>query len=378
MKKVCVKQGIKRDEKIRVLYINGGIMDLGGISSYMMNYFRHIDRNLVEIDFVVHGYEKGVHDNELCAAGATIYHIPVKSQDYKGNCKALMEIFTEGNYQIVHSHLDAGSYHILKIAKKCGVKIRVAHSHNTDFLTNSCLGRIINKWFKKQLPTVANYKFACSSLAKEWLFGTTSDCEIVKNAIDLRKYQFSEQDRKSFRKELGIEEDDIVLGHIGRFDYQKNHLFLLKVFSELVKKSAKYKLLLIGDGFLRKQIEEMISMYQLESRVILAGYVKDAEKYYNAFDMFLLPSLFEGLGIVAIEAQANGLPCVLADTVPEEAKVGANVFKSPLIESEWVQAIQQCPIRRSDNIEALITAGYDIGIEAKKLEKRYQTMCERK
>ena len=372
MKKTC------NNKPVRVLYVNGGIMDLGGISSYMMNYFRNIDRRLVEIDFVVHGYEKGIYDDELCATGATIYHVPVKSKDYKGNCQALAKIFEEGNYQIVHSHLDAGSYHILKIAKKCGIKIRIAHSHNTDFLTNSYVGRIINQWFKKKLPLVANYRFACSSLAKEWLFGTTLDCEIVKNAIDLNKYQFSEQERKYFRTELGIEEDDIVLGHIGRFDYQKNHLFLLEIFSELVKKNERYKLLLIGDGFLREQIEDMISAYQLESSVILAGYVQNAEKYYNVFDMFLLPSLFEGLGIVAIEAQANGLPCILADTVPEEAEVGANVFKIPLIESEWVQAIQQCPIERTDNVEDLINAGYDIKIEAKKLEKRYQDMDERK
>ncbi len=371
-------ENICENKIVRVLYVNGGIMDLGGISSYMMNYFRNIDRNLVKIDFVVHGQEKGVHDDELLANGATIYRVPIKSEDYFANCKALTRIFTTGDYQIVHSHLDAGSYHILRLAKKCGVKIRIAHSHNTDFLTNSYLGRIVNKWYKKQLPKVANYKFACSSLAKEWLFGADSDCGIVKNAIDLKKYQFSDQDRKRFRTELNIQQDNIVLGHIGRFDYQKNHIFCLKVFSELVKKNAKYKLVLIGDGELRKQIEDTIAMYHLESNVILTGYVENAEKYYNAFDIFLLPSLFEGLGIVAIEAQANGLPCVLADTVPKEAEVGENVSKVPLEDSEWIQAIRQCKLGRVNNTEALVNAGYAIEKEAKKLEKRYQTMIERK
>jgi len=366
-------------DKIKILYINGNIMKRGGIESYMMNYYRHLDHNKIQIDFVVLGFEKGVYDDEIQALGGKIYHIPKKSKNYLGYIKELREIFSTGKYKIVHSHLDAMSMTVLKQAKKCNVPIRIAHSHNTQHLTNNFIKVQINEYARKRIRNYATHLFACSEAAGRWLFGNEAvdkgKVNIIKNAIDINKFIFNEEKRKEFRKELNINESEFVIGHVGRFDYQKNHEFLLDVFANVLKTIPNAKLVLVGDGDLRKEIENKISFLNIKDNVIILGVREDVNNLYNLFDLFVLPSHFEGLGIVAIEAQANGVQCIVSDVVPEEAKVTDKIKFLSLNNTDlWTKTIvdfSNMKISRKIDKKHIADLGYDINVEAKKLQEMY-------
>jgi glycosyltransferase involved in cell wall biosynthesis len=366
-------------EPIRVLYINGGIMDRGGISAYMMNYYRHIDRTKVQIDFVVHGFERGVFDDEIRALGGLIYNVPIKSKDYFGNIKALRKIFKSDKYKIVHSHMDAMGMVVLKEAKHCGIPVRIAHSHNTQHLTNNKIKHLFNEYARKNITRYATHLCACSKPAARWLFGDKNVDEnkviYIKNAIDIKKYEFNIDSRESVRNKYNLK-DSFVIGHVGRFDYQKNHIFLLKIFSKLVKNIPKARLFLVGDGHLRREIEYETTRLNLKDKVIMAGVRDDVHYLMNGFDVFCLPSLFEGLGIVLIEAQANGLECIASSEVPLESNVDDKVTYIKLKDSykTWVDSLLTVKINNLDrNIHTsnFINSGYSIVHEAKKLESIY-------
>lgn len=373
------------EEPIRILYINGGIMDLGGISSYMMNYYRNIDRDKVQIDFVVHGFEKGVYDDEIINMGGNIYNIPIKSKDYFGNIKALKEIFANNRYKIVHSHMDAMGIIPLKLAKKYNIPVRISHSHNTQHLTNNKIKFILNEYARKNLYKYSTHMFACSEKAGRWMFGDKlfdrGMVRIIYNAIDIDKFKFDKLKRDKIRKELSIG-NDFIIGHVGRFDHQKNHLFLLRLFKKVLDKIENAKLILVGDGALKNIIEKEIIDLGIEKQVILLGARPDVNTLYNVFDMFMLPSLFEGLPVVGIEAQINGLDCLFSTNVPDEIDISNNSYFEDLDSDflKWSNIIIN--IYKNYNIE---TRGnldytkksyenYNINISAKKLEEYYITL----
>lgn len=369
-------------EPIRVLYVNGGIMSRGGIESYMMNYYRNLDRDKIQIDFIVHGFEKGVYDDEIKSMGGRIYNVPVKSKDYIGNIKALRKIFLSGQYKIVHSHMDAMSAVVLREAKKCGIPIRIAHSHNTQHLTNSRLKFILNEYARKKVKKYATHLFACSKDAGIWLFGKKSfddgKVKIINNAIDLDKFKFDISKRQKNRNELGIK-DEFVIGHIGRFDYQKNHIFLLKIFKETLKYLPNSKLLLVGDGNLKNYINHKIEDLKIKDNVIILGARDDVNEIINSFDIFILPSLFEGLGIVGIEAQVNGLNCILSDVIPKEISITNNLDFISLNEDikVWVDSIVMNSKKNSDRLKVnnfYNFSNYDIKIQSKKLQAFYLSL----
>lgn len=360
---------------IKVLYINGNIMKRGGIEAFMMNYFRHIDRNKVHIDFVVHGYDKGVYDDEILAVGSKIYHVPTKSKHPIAYPKKLREIFSSGEYQIVHSHCDAMSGWILKIAKESGVPIRIAHSHNTDHLTNNPVKRLINNQAKRRIPIYATHLFACSQEAGEWLFGSKATFEIINNAIDVSKFSFNTELRREIRQKLDISED-FVIGHVGRFDYQKNQEFLIPILRKICEVNKNTKLLFVGAGSTQENVRKLAEDSGVADHVLFLGSRADVSELYNAFDVFVLPSRFEGLGIVAIEAQANGLPCILSDEIPHIVKINSNVTFLPLnLEMQWEEQICHAGSRVCNSI-AIQKAGYDIYTEAQKLQEIYSKMAE--
>lgn len=371
-------------EPIRVLYVNGGIMHRGGIEAYMMNYYRHIDRKKVQIDFVVHGFEKGVYDDEIREMGGKIYNVPIKSKDYIGNIRALKAIFNTGEYKIIHSHMDAMSMVVLKIAKQCGVPIRIAHSHNTQHLTNSKIKYMLNEYARRNINKYATHLFACSEAAGRWLFGNakydSGDVVLVNNAIEIEKFQFNEAKRELLRQQLGLS-NNFVIGHVGRFDYQKNHLFLLNIFQETLKYIPNAKLVLIGEGHLKEKITKKIRDLEIEERVMMLGLRSDVNDLNNMFDIFLLPSLFEGLPVVAIEAQANGLPCLFSDTITKEVQVTDLVkfMSKEQTALDWGveinRVLQQNNIRRSKK-NILISNGYSIEDEAQRLENMYISLIE--
>lgn len=357
---------------LRVLYINGGLMHRGGIESYMMNYYRNIDKSKVQFDFVVHGYDKGEYDDEIESMGGKIFNVPIKSKEPFKYKLELKKIFLNNNYKIVHAHLDAMSAWVLKIAKECGVPVRIAHSHNTQHLTTNKIKFVLNEFARKNINKYANYRCACSPDAARWLFGT-EDVIYIKNAIDLDKFKFDSAARNEVRSELGIK-DELVIGHIGRFDYQKNHEFLINVLKKVTRIIPDVKLLLIGDGSLRKNIEQQISDLGLMNNVILLGVRNDVNIIINAFDVFALPSRFEGLGIVLIEAQANGLNCIASDVIPKEANAGSKVIYLPLDEDKWCNKLIDMNFERYDNTNLIRKRGYDIRTEAIKLCELYQKL----
>lgn len=362
------------EKPVKVLYVNGGIMNLGGIESFMMNYYRHIDREKIHIDFLVHGYEKGAYDDEIVAAGSKIYHVPIKSKHPIQYQRELRKIFSSGEYKIVHSHLDAMSGWVLKTAAQCGIPIRIAHSHNTDHLTTNKVKRYVNDLAKKDIHRYATDRFACSVAAGDWLFGEDS-FKVINNAIDINKFIFDPNSRSKIRAEIGLNEDDIVLGHVGRFEYQKNHEFLLDMLAQLSKKNSHCKLIMVGDGSLKEQMIKKAKLLHIDKSVHYVPACTNVNEYYNTFDLFVFPSHFEGLGIVLLEAQINGLYCIASDVIPHETNATGNITYCPISAAGlamWCDAIMSQRVSRDlGAAEKVAEAGYSVSNEAKKLQDFY-------
>lgn len=356
---------------VKILYVCGGIFDLGGISTFIINYYRNFTFENISIDFAVHGYETGIYDEEIEKKGSHIYHLPIRSKHPFKHKKCFEKILKNNDYDIIHSHLDSGNYPILKIAKKNGIKIRIAHSHNTDFLCTNKFKIFLNKIYKSKITSVSTHNLACSNDAGKWLFGKEK-FYVFKNAIDTSLFAFNQSFREAKRKELGFSQNDLVIGHVGRFDYQKNQAFLIQLLFELNRTNKNFKLVLIGDGHLRQTIISEIEKYRIDRSVVLLGKKATVFEYYNAFDFFALPSLFEGLGIVAIEAQTNGLCTVMSDRVPAEACLSPNAIRFPLDIQVWKDfLVKTDKCRNPFSIEKIKESGYDIKKEASKLEEFY-------
>lgn len=369
--------------KIGVLWILGGIMGNGGTESFLMNYFRNLNHDLFQIDFVVHGYGKGVFDEEIKAAGSKIYHIPVKSRNYLQNRNSLIDIFSSKNYSIVHSHMNAMNTPVLKLAYKCNIPVRISHAHTTDhqIFSNNLFDmakRILGEYARVQSAEYSTHMLACSTDAATWLFGEYNvdigRVTVLPNAIDTDKFIFNMENRELMRKKLNIS-DNYVIGHVGRFDPSKNHQFLLEVFEQLLEKKPESKLLLIGDGNSLKSIIAKASEKHIEDKIIFTGAKTDLPKYLHAMDIFVLPSKFEGLGISLIEAQAAGLPCIASNDVPKEADVTDNVTFIPLREpiDVWVDKIINTKLSTTpEHANDLVKQnGYNINLQAKYLENFY-------
>ena len=353
---------------VNILYINGNIMKRGGIEAFMMNYFREFDRSQIHIDFIVHGYDKGVYDDEILAAGSRIYHVPTKSKHPIKYVKELRKIFKNQKYDIVHSHLDAMSGWVLKIAKECGIPIRIAHSHNTDHLTTNFIKYKINEASRKKVSKYATHCFACSVEAGRWLFGERKFI-VIPNAVSTERFKFNEDSRKKIRKLLKVENDEILIGNVGRFDTQKNQKFLVEVFDKLYKLNEKYKLIFVGSGDMQQEVESYSNNLECRKNIIFVGSKENVYEYYNAMDIFTLPSIFEGLGIVLIESQLNGLQSFASDVVPREVSISDHILFLPLVIEEWTQAIEKCSIERKDNL--INWEKYDIHKAAIQLQKIY-------
>jgi len=359
---------------IRILYVNGGAMDRGGIASYMMNYYRNIDRTKIQIDFVVHSRENNVYAGEIEKLGGMIYYIPSKRENYLKNRRELKRIMESGEYKIIHSHMDGMNGDILKMAYNAGIPIRISHSHNTRHLTNSRLKLYLHEYVRKQIPKYATHLWACSEKAGRWLYGEDNEFEVIPNAVDISRFAYNEEMRKKYRERYGIQ-DKIVIGHIGRFDYQKNHTFLLDVYKKVVEKRDDTVLMLIGDGHLSDEIKEKARNLGICQNIIFASQIPNVNEIINVFDMFVLPSLFEGLGIVLIEAQVNGLLCFASSEIPREAKVTDNIrfidIDNPQKWSDRIVKYEMSMLGRKNNIKDIQRAGYDIKISAKVLEEKY-------
>lgn len=307
-------------------------MDNGGIEAVVMNYYRHIDRSKVQFDFYFAIGSTFPQREELTRLGAGIYPIPSYSKPLAYH-KALCRAFRENRYKVVHAHLSTMSVFALFAAWRAGVPVRICHNHTTAHWGEGkkTLLKYLLRPFNKLFATDW---FACGEKAGRWMYGNrcfdAGRVHVMPNAIDTKKFEYDQDDRIRLRNELNIPQDAFVIGHVGRFMYQKNHPFLLQVFSEVLRLRKNTFLLLVGEGELLETICQSVREQGLEGKVIFTGARKDVSKLYSVMDVFCLPSFYEGFPVVALEAQANGLPCVLSTHITEEALCHDNAQLLPL------------------------------------------------
>ena len=269
----------------------------GGVESVVMNYYRNIDKSKVQFHFICDEDSTDIPYDEIEKLGGKVIVVPPYQKLFKYQ-KELYKIFKENNYKIVHSHINALSVFPLRIAKKAGVPIRIAHSHSTSN-KKEWKKNILKMILRPFSKLYANNYFACTEYAGKWLFGKKvverKELNVINNAIDLKKFEFNENIRKALREKLGIKDDTLIIGHVGRFMKQKNHEFLIEVFNEVYKKNQNTLLILIGQGPLLSEIKQKAINLNIEDKIRFIGQVTDVEKYYNIMDIFLFPSIYEGL-----------------------------------------------------------------------------------
>lgn len=357
-------------EPIRVLHVVTH-MNRGGLETMIMNYYRHIDRTKIQFDFLTHREGKKDYDDEILKLGGKIYHLPpLNPFDKKGYLKKLDDFFREHpEYKIVHSHLDCMSAYPLKAAKKHGVPVRIAHSHNTSQERN--LKYLIKLYSRSLIPKYATDLFACGEEAGKWMF-KSCPFVVMRNAIDAQKFVYDSEAAKQKREELGIE-DKFVLGHVGRFNLQKNHELLIEIFNEVCKRNEKAVLLLVGTGELEEKIREKVRNLGLNEKVMFLGVRGDIPELMQAMDMFVFPSLFEGLPVTLVEAQAAGLPCVVSDTITKEINIIDNMRFLEIngAASKWAEEIEKKGERKKEAYKMIEEAGFDIKRNAEWLQKFY-------
>ena len=346
-------------------------MERGGLESMLMNYYRYIDREKIQFDFLVHRQERAAYDDEIEAMGGKIYRLPRLVPWSKAYLTALNRFFDEHpEYRIVHVHQDCLSSVILKAAQQHNIPVRIARSHNANQDRN--LKYPIKLWCRRSIPRCATHLFACGKDAGDWMFGGAS-YQIINNAIDATAYTYDTNKRVELRRQLGLA-DELVIGHVGRFNPQKNHPFLMDIFAVLLKKESNAVLLLVGGGEGMSKMQEKVQELGVAEHVRFLGVRSDVADLMQAMDVFVFPSLYEGLGIALIEAQAAGLPCVVSDTIPHEA------YLTDLVDSEslsapaekWAEKIlAKRAIPRTDHRAEIAAHGFDITTEAVKLQEFY-------
>ena len=355
----------------------------GGVEAVILNYFKNMNKSKFVFDFVIDSDSTDNNFiNEIQELGGTIIKCPPYQKLHKYN-KFLYKLFKEKNYDIVHSNINTLSVFPLRMAEKAGIKIRIAHSHSTSNpkeWNKNLLKNILRPFSKKY----ANVYFACSELAGRYLFGNKAFDEgkvvIFNNAINLDKFKYNEEKRKEIRKKLNIKNDTFVIGHIGRFVAQKNHTFLIDIFNEMHKENENSVLLLIGQGTLQNEIKEKVDKLGLANSVKFIGQVTNANDYYNAMDVFVLPSLYEGLPVVGVEAQANGMQCYFSTDMTKETKVleKTEFVSLKLNAKEWSKKIIKDldKNKREDTEKEMTEKGFNIKKESKKLEKIYNIILK--
>lgn len=351
-------------------------MERGGLETMLMNYYRQIDRSRVQFDFLTHREGEKAYDAEIRALGGRIYHVPPVNPLHPGYQRALNAFFAaHPEYRVVHSHLDCMSADVLRAAKKHGVPVRIGHSHSSS--QDKDAKYFIKLLCKRGIPAQATQLFACAEEAGKWMFGGAA-FHVLPNAIDASAYRFDDAVRQEVRRELGLE-DALVLGHVGRFSEPKNHPFLIDLFAAAAKKEPRARLVLVGGGEGRAAIEEKVRQLGLGDKVLFLGVRGDVNRLLQAMDVFVFPSLYEGLPVSLVEAQAAGLPCVISAAVSPESILTELVQQLPLDSAElWAEQVLDAVRReRKDTYDAICAAGFDIAGNAKWLEEFYLDAYER-
>lgn len=372
------------NKKIKILYFMDGIGNAGGIQEMVIKWMENIDRERFQIDIL--SYDTGKKDNyadRIKALGGKIYIIPtyIRRGNLSKSLKATKEFFEQNSdYDIVHAHASSKALFIMYFAKKVGIKNRILHSHCTQFIMKNKVALLIANLFKVPTNMLTTDYFACSPEAGAFLFGDKSikngNVYIAHNGINTEKFHYSDDIRNKVRENLNIQ-DKLVIGNVGRFRPQKNHSYLIEIFEAVHKKNQNAILLLVGTGELEPEVREKVKKLGLEEYVHFLGFRSDISHLMQAMDILVMPSLFEGLPVTGVEAQAVGLPCIFADTITKDALIlPTGGFLSLNDDPEkWankiIEAIKCNTNSRCDALKYIQNHGFDIALETKKLEEYY-------
>lgn len=369
---------------LRVLVLDT-VMDRGGAETMMMNYLRHFDRSKVTYDFLVNRDYRAAYEDEIEVLGGRIYRMCPMYPQYFGRYKREFRNFLEQHteYRIIHSNLEERSYFPLRIAAEKGIPVRIAHAHNRPVGFN--LKSIFREYFCMRLPKYVTHMFVCGTEAGDWLYGEKNRGRVIqqRNAIDTSAYRYDAAIATQVREEFGVTDSGtFVLGHVGRFFPQKNHTFLIDIFAEVHKRHPNSVLWLVGGGelndALKNQIKAKVDDLGLSGAVEFLGVRGDVNRLLQGMDSFILPSLYEGLPVTMIEAQASGLPCTISDRVPEQCDVTGNVQIIGLnaTPAEWAKRIldqhaEYAGTNRTEGTDKVTKAGFDIKANAEWLQRFY-------
>lgn len=363
------------EKKIKVL-IFGMTSIVGGIETFLMNLYEKIDLNKIQVDFLVSGTLDEKNKKKIEDRGGVVYEVEKIKKHPLKSIRHLNRIYKENNYDIIHMNLCNAFFFIYALPAvwiRRNIRI-VCHSHN-----GGDKKKFLHTIAKPILNHYCTDFIACSDIAAEWLFTKKKIKEkgvlIVNNAINTKKFIYNTEIRNKIREKYNILPNEFVIGHVGRFEEQKNHSFLLDVFQQVLQERNNVKLLLIGTGSLEEKIKNQVKELKLENKVIFAGICTNVNEMYQAMDVFVLPSIFEGLPVSGIEAQTSGLKCILSDTITRKVAVTDNIkFISITDKNIWVEEIKNLvdnPYKRKDMREKIKAENYDMETEVKKIERLY-------
>lgn len=359
-------------------------MSRGGIETMLMNYYRHIDRTKVQFDFLCNSYLPGSYDDEILSMGGRIFRTPgfnpLKRGAYKKYMKQLFKEHPE--YRIVEAHNGPLGRFVMKDAKENNIPLRIYHAHGAGLPFNKKWP--VKYYCLKTLKYSMNRHFICSKKAGLFYLGKDimdrGDYQFIPNAINVADFVYDRATRDELRAKNGLN-DKMVVGHVGRLSFQKNHTFLLKVFAYLHSLNPKTHLVLVGDGELRDDVLKEISDLGIKDAVTLTGVIPDPQKWYQAFDIFVMPSRWEGLPVTGIEAQAADLPCLFSSEVTDEVALSNRAqfldLSAPI--EKWADKINEMlnnATPREDATKLITDKHYNIEVEAKRLQDLYIQMME--
>lgn len=364
---------------IRILHVLHGL-NRGGIETLIMNIYKNIDRQKVQFDFAIVEKEKCEYEDDVYSLGGRIYRLPTISlPTILSFCREFGKLCR--NYTIVHSHWNTLSSLILMIARTNDVKYRIAHSHIAKY--SSGIKGLVKRILRIFINHFSTHQFACGMDAGVFLFGSdftlNESYKVIKNGIEVDKFRYNPHIRQLIRSQMNISERTFVVGHVGRIGEQKNQIFAVEIFAEIVQRNPDSLLWFIGtgtDGYVQEVRNKAVEL-NVDNKITFIGSVPNVNEYLNAFDIFLFPSLYEGLSVALIEAQASGLNCYTSDAIDRNSKVTENVIFNSLSEhpSIWAERIlANSNIKRNDTKEDLINAGYDIIDTANWLENFYLSL----
>ena len=401
--------------KINVLVLIT-VMDRAGAETMMMNYLRNIDRNKIHMDFLINREQRADYEDEIEKLGSKVYHMcalyPGKIRRYKKEFKSFLTRYPQ--YDIIHSNLEERSYYALKIAKSMGISVRIAHAHSAPQGYN--VKMIMRLYLRKKLQKYCTHKLACGEKAGKWLFGkssclismeqyvkrekteqfmengntcnTANTVVLMKNAIEVKRFLYSDSIRNNIRKKLKIKDSTLVIGHVGRFTGDKNQSFLVDVFKNVNNRHSDCMLLLVGGGKPREEIRykgairSKVNQNSLKNKVRFLGVRDNISEIMQAMDIFVMPSKSEGFPVTLVEAQAAGLRCLVSDEICYDVNLTDEIQYKSLEdgEQEWAEKVLSM-VSGSDRglgtmNEQVAQKGYDISDNAGQLEKFYQMLYE--